>query len=85
MNPKYPPGYEVLESTVLHWLFEVLRIGSVMAFLVVGGIFLFAYLGGHGSERAIRSLIAVCIGTVLIAFASNIAAEIIPTAGRFTP
>lgn len=55
------------------WVLTGLTWAGGIAFICVGGVFLFGYFGGHGSSRAVRALAGASIGCVIISAGSQIA------------
>lgn len=72
LNP-LPPGIGDKFTTVGGWITSVLGWAAGIAFIACGGVFCYAYFGGHGSSRAVRALAGVSIGCVLISAGSAIA------------
>lgn len=68
-----PPGIDSKMQTIGGWITGVLGWAAGIAFIAVGGVFCYAYFGGHGSSRAVRALAGVSIGCVLISAGSAIA------------
>ncbi|MQA03537.1 MAG: hypothetical protein GEV07_12730 [Streptosporangiales bacterium] len=66
-------------GTLFSWLTQVLAWGAGIAFVVVGGVFCYAYFGGHGSSRAVRALAGVSAGCLLITVGAAIAGTLTGT------
>lgn len=66
-------------DTLKDWVTTALSWGAGIAFIVVGGVFCYAYFGGHGSSRAVRALAGVSIGCLLISVGSAVAKQLIGT------
>jgi hypothetical protein len=71
-----PPGVQGKADTIKNWVLGVLGWGAGIAFIAVGGVFCYAYFGGHGSSRAVRALAGVSVGCVLISAGSLIAKQL---------
>lgn len=68
-----PPGVQGKMTSIGGWVTGILGWAAGIAFVAVGGVFCYAYFGGHGSSRAVRALAGVSIGCVLISAGSAIA------------
>lgn len=64
-------------NVIRDWILTALSWAGGVAFICVGGVFLFAYFGGSGSSRAIRALAGAAIGCVIISASSLIAHELL--------
>ncbi|MGH3095081.1 MAG: hypothetical protein ACRDMV_03675 [Streptosporangiales bacterium] len=87
MNPLLPAMITVFDAlpggicqklqTIGGWVTSVLGWGAGLAFIVAGGVFCYAYFGGHGSSKAVRALAGVSVGCVLITAGSAIANQLL--------
>lgn len=64
-------------GVIRDWILTGLSWAGGVAFVCVGGVFLFAYFGGNGSSRAVRALAGAAIGCVIISASSLIAQKLL--------
>lgn len=76
-GPPAPPGVSTYLDTLVQWVLNILAWAGGVAFLAVGGMFLFAYFGQFESNRALRALAATCIGCIIVSTASGIGARVL--------
>jgi hypothetical protein len=64
-------------GVIRDWILTALSWAGGVAFVCVGGVFLFAYFGGNGSSRAVRALAGAAIGCIIISASSLIAQKLL--------
>lgn len=71
-----PPGKAELDK-MIGWVLSFLSWAAGIAFMLVGGLFCWAYINGDGTSKTMRALVSVATGCVLISVSSVIAKAVL--------
>ncbi|MQA03536.1 MAG: hypothetical protein GEV07_12725 [Streptosporangiales bacterium] len=66
-------NFDCVAWNIVQWILNILAWAGGISFVMVGGLFCWVYIVGHGSRRIVRALGSVAAGCILVTCASYLA------------